>query len=253
MTCPIRFWVFFALSVAAAMGGSARADYDGPDGYGSSSPSEFDVSHDGYTREGQTPAAFDSSTYVVIEEEDGETEQVDGETVIVVQEPEPIAATAQAPPAPRTVVVENTINLCPGGIWVDGYWGYGNGDYIWVDGHCVVERVNYVFVQPRWDFYSSVWWFVPGYYRPCGVYVGFGYYRPWFWFPPYFHSFYPARRPVPVYRSVARRPTTTRVTPASRPPSRRVGVTPGRTSTVRRAPITRTSTVTRAPSMRTST
>ena len=132
---------------------------------------------------GQASETDDPATYVIIEAESGTTEQVGGETVIVVQEPDPIAATEAAPPPPRTVVEEQPIARCPEGIWVDGYWSYGDGQYLWVDGHCVVERVNYVFVQPRWDYYSSVWWFVPGYYRPFGVYVGFGYYRPWHWFP----------------------------------------------------------------------
>jgi hypothetical protein len=93
-----------------------------------------------------------------------------------------------------------------------------------VDGHCVVVRVNYVFVHPRWDLYAGLWWFVPGYYRPYGVYVGFGYYRPWYWYPPFYHPYYPARRPVPVYRAAPRRPTTAYPTP--RRPSRAVSARP---------------------------
>ena len=164
-----RLITLFALGAAMVVAAPAAADYEGPDGYGAAGY-EHDVSHDGYAREGQTSDTSGPTTYVVIEAEEGVTEQVDGETVIVVQEPEPVVATEQAPPPPQTVVVEQ----CPGAIWVDGYWYYSNGDYLWVDGHCVVERVNYVFVHPRWDFYSNVWWFVPGYYRPWGVWVGFG-------------------------------------------------------------------------------
>ena len=263
MDSLIRFISLFALGAAFAVTAPAAADYDGPDGYGGSTGYGFDVPHDGYQREGQTGATPDATTYVVIEAEDGTTEVVDGETVIVVQEPEPLAATEQAPPAPQTVVVVQPEVQCPGAIWVDGYWAYSNGDYVWVDGHCVVERVNYVFVQPRWDYYSNVWWFVPGYYRPWGVYVGFGYYRPWHWYPPYYHSYYRTRHPVPVNRGVPYRPTTVRARPPAVRSSRgivrptgsvgRAHTGPTRTQPVTRAPSRRTGTVTRAPSTRTGT
>ncbi|HSN83575.1 MAG TPA: hypothetical protein VLS88_13415 [Polyangiales bacterium] len=229
----------------------AAADYGGPDGYGNMGTSA--VVRDGYLRDEPAVEAADLTNYVIIEAEEGTTEEVEGETVIVVQEPEPIAATSEAPPAPRTVVVEQPAFLCPGGIWVDGYWAYSYGQYVWVDGHCVVERVNYVFVHPRWDFYANVWWFVPGYYRPCGVFVGFGYFRPWHWFPPHHQPFYRTGRPVPVHRTAPVRPTTVRTAPVGRPARastvRRVDASPTRTSTARRvdASPTRTGTVTRQP------
>ena len=255
-----RLTALFVLSLAAATAVPAAADYDGPNGYGTTTVNELDVSHDGYVREGHVGETDDPATYVVIEAESGTSEQVDGETVIVVQEPEPIAATEAAPPPLPTVVVEQPVALCPEGIWVDGYWSYGDGQYLWVDGHCVVERVNYVFVQPRWDYYASVWWFVPGYYRPCSVYVGFGYYRPWHWYPPYHHPYYRRGHPAPVHRAVPRRTTAVRATSVSRTPSRgvlgRPGYTSGRTSTVERRPPTtpvRTSTVGRADRMPTRT
>ncbi|MBT8454051.1 MAG: hypothetical protein KJO40_18965 [Deltaproteobacteria bacterium] len=258
MDSLVRFTCLVAFGAAVALAAPAAADYDGADGYGEPTGGGFDVSHDGYQREGQTGAAADATTYVVIETEDGTTEVVDGETVIVVQEPEPLAATEQAPPAPQTVVVVQPEVQCPGAIWVDGHWAYSNGDYVWVDGHCVVERVNYVFVQPRWDFYSNVWWFVPGYYRPWGVYVGFGYYRPWHWYPPYYRSYYHTRRPVPVHRGVPYRSTTVRARPSAgrgnvnpRNTVGRTRVNPARTQTATRPSSTRTRTVTRAPSTRT--
>ena len=253
-----RFAAFFAVFIVMALPVAAGADSEAPDGYGiPGAAHELDVSHDGYAREGEASEAVAPTTYVVVESEEGTTEQVDGETVIVVQEPIPTAATLQAPPPPKAVVVAEQIPACPSGIWVDGYWYYGNGQYVWVDGHCVVERVNYVFVHPRWDFYASIWWFVPGYYRPWGVYVGFGYFRPWFWFPPYYHPYYPTHRPVPVHRSVPRRPTTAHPTPAPRTPSRgvsgRPGVAPTRTPTVTQAPTGRASVIYRAPTGATST
>jgi len=262
MTTLARLVALFSWTAAMVLTVSAGADYDGASGYETSTPYEIEVSHDGYPRGDQPPggqidAAAETPDYVVIEIEEGVAEEVDGETVIVVQEPEPIAATDVAPPPPRAVAVEQPFGRCPDGIWVDGYWSYGDGQYVWVDGHCVVERVNYVFVHPRWDFYGSVWWFVPGYYRPCSVWVGFGYYRPWYWFPPYYNRYYRGYRGVPVHRGVPRRPIVRH--PVSRPTVR--GATPttriptvgrqaprsyGRTTTVNRAP-SRTTTVGRAP------
>jgi hypothetical protein len=119
-----------------------------------------------------------------------------------------------------------------------------------------VERVNYVFVHPRWDFYDSVWWFVPGYYRPCGVYVGFGYFRPWYWFPPYYQRYYPAHRPVPVRRSAPRRTTAVRPTPAQRTTSGgdlgRPGSARVRTTSATRAPTRSPTVVYRTPAGATS-
>ncbi|RLB36831.1 MAG: hypothetical protein DRH30_14240, partial [Deltaproteobacteria bacterium] len=222
MDLLVRLTAVFALSIATVAAIPAAADWEGPNGYGATTTYELDVLHDGYVRDGQEGETAGPATYVVIEAEAGTAEQVDGETIIVVQEPEPTAATEAAPPPPRTVVVEQPVASCTGGIWVDGYWSYTDGDYLWVEGHCVVERVNYVFVHPRWDYYANVWWFVPGYYRPYGVYVGFGYYRPWHWYPPHYHPYYRSRHPVPVYRSVPRRPTTVRTAPAPRAPRRGV-------------------------------
>gem|GEM_PF-1663739 len=252
----VRLTALIALGVAAAATNPASADYGGPDGYGTTSTYELDVARDGYVHEGEDREPVDPTTYVVIDAENGETEEVDGQTVVVVQEPEPLAVTEEAPPPPRTVVVEQPSVVCSDGIWVDGYWSYGNGDYVWVDGHCVVERVNYVFVHPRWDYYANLWWFVPGYYRPCGVYVGFGYFRPWFWFPPYYAPYYRGYRPVPVHRGTAWRPTTVRGPSAYRAPHHGVTGRPGypreRADTVHRQSPTRTPSVNRSAPTRVS-
>lgn len=253
MDSLIRLAAILALCGATSVAIPAAADYDGPDGYGNRADCGLEVSHDGYVREGQESTPDETTTYVIIETESGTPEQLDGETVIVVQEPEPTAATEAAPPAPRVVAVDERTVVCPEGIWVEAYWGYTDGEYVWVDGHCVVERVNYVFVQPRWDYYSNVWWFVPGYYRPWGVYVGFGYYRPRYWYPPHHYPYYRTGHPVPVHRGVPRRPTTVRATP--NPTTRRTAVArpgyPARTGTVERRPPTtygRTGTVGRVGS-----
>ena len=257
MTILVRLAALSACTAVVTFSFPVAADYGGPSGYGASETTyEIEVSHTGYPngdREAgsEAPEAGDAPSYIVLEVQDGVTEEVDGETVIVVQEPDPVAATEVAPPPPRTAPADQPSVSCPsGGIWVNGYWSYADGQYIWVDGHCVVQRVDYVFVHPRWDYYANVWWFVPGYYRPCSVWVGFGYYRPWYWFPPYHHAYYRGYRGVPVHRGVPRRATVAH--PVRHSPSFRYTDTvtrkPLRTSTVTRAPgLGRTSTVQRAP------
>ena len=84
----VRLTAMFALLVATVAAVPAQADYDGADGYGTAPTYQLDVSHDGYVREGHVGETDDPATYVVIETESGTTEQVDGETVIVVQEPD---------------------------------------------------------------------------------------------------------------------------------------------------------------------
>ncbi|MGB5809201.1 MAG: hypothetical protein WBG86_01650, partial [Polyangiales bacterium] len=146
---------------------------------------------DGYVRDtNEVLGTDDPGTYVVIDESEGTVEEIEGEQVIVVQEPEPAAASNLAPPDPQTVVVEQPAPPYDGAIWVDGYWAYEDGQYVWVEGHYVAPRQGYVFVHPRWDYYSDIYYFVPGYYRPCSVWVSFGYYRPFFFYGPYFASFY---------------------------------------------------------------
>ena len=254
MTTLARLVALSAWAAATVLTVPAAADYEGASGYGVSTTTyELDVEHDGYPRGGEATGGQHETVgqapdYVVIEVEEASTQAGEGETVIVVQEPEPVAATEEAPPPPRVVAIEQPAVRCSEGIWVDGYWTYGDGQYVWVDGHCVVERTNYVFVHPRWDYYANVWWFVPGYYRPCGVWVGFGYYRPYHWFPPYYHSYYRGYRGVPVHRGVPRRPTVAR--PASRPTVRGVVPTRRTPSVGRQAPQSygRTATVNRVPS-----
>ena len=238
MRRPVRYLLFFVLTACLTSASSAAADdYQGASGYETSKPNyQLDVAHDGYGGVGHAIDSAEPSTYIVLEAEVGTTTEVDGETVIVVQEPDPVAATTQAPPPPRVAPSDAQAKNCPTGVWVDGYWDYRSGQYAWVDGHCVEVRVNYVFVHPRWDFYWDIWWFVPGYYRPCGAYVGFGYYRPWHWFPPHPHPYYRSGRAVPVSRGTPRRPTVARPAPAPRAPS------------VTRVPRHSTTVIHRAPS-----
>ena len=71
-----RLTAGLALAMVTALAVPAAADYEGPDGYGTTTTTyELDVSHDGYTSEGQANQAADPATYVVIEAESGTPEQ----------------------------------------------------------------------------------------------------------------------------------------------------------------------------------
>ncbi|MBW2509413.1 MAG: hypothetical protein JRE81_12330 [Deltaproteobacteria bacterium] len=214
---------FFLVTACLTSASSATADdYQEPTGYETSEPSyQLDVAHDGYGGAGRPMDSVEPRAYPVLEAaaEAGTTVEVEGESVLVVTEPSPLAATKQAPPAPKVAPSDEQAKDCPAGVWVHGYWDYRSGHYAWVEGHCVEVRVNYVFVHPRWDFYWDIWWFIPGYYRPCGAYVGFGYYRPWHWFPPYALPYYRTGRAVPVFRGTPIRPTVARPATAPRVPS----------------------------------
>lgn len=221
----MRCLLLLVASSWMSLASSAEADeYEGPSGYEVGEPNyQLDVAHDGYGGVGSALEPGEPPTYAVVEAEAGTSTEVEGETIIVVKEPEPVAATTQAPPAPMVAPSDEQVRDCASGVWVHGYWDYRGGRYVWVDGHCVEVRVNYVFVHPRWDFYWDIWWFIPGYYRPCGVFVGFGYYRPWHWFPPHPYPYYSSGRAVPVSRGVPIRPTVARpVSPPAVPSVTRV-------------------------------
>lgn len=207
------------LASGAAAGAEERQEPSRPSGYETSEPVyRYDVTDDGYGGAGRALETAEAPTYVVVETESGTKTEYEGEPIIVVKEPEPVAATSAAPPPPQVGPNDEAVLECPSGVWVYGYWDYRGGRYIWVDGHCVEVRVDYVFVAPRWDFYWDIWWFIPGYYRPCGVFVTFGYHRPWHWFPPYPHPYYPTGRPIPEFHGVLARRMVARPGAASRVP-----------------------------------
>jgi hypothetical protein len=52
------------------------------------------------------------------------------------------------PPPPRVVV---TPAPRPGFIWVQGRWGYHNGEWRWRDGYWQRERVGYYYSPGRWE------------------------------------------------------------------------------------------------------
>ncbi|MDH3845201.1 MAG: hypothetical protein OES69_14760, partial [Myxococcales bacterium] len=122
-----------SLVVSAIAVPSGAQSYQGSDGYmREAQDTEVVVGRDGYVRD-NVGVEQDPTNYIVIEEGQGTTQQIEGETVIVVEEPQPTAATEKAPPAPTTVIVEQPVAPYDGAIWVDGYWYYGSGGYVWVD------------------------------------------------------------------------------------------------------------------------
>ena len=125
------------------------------------------TSPDGVTYE---VATVDVDGYEVVEPGDQSSNEV--------YEPEPGYVTEEEPPARIQVVVERPVARWSGSSWVDGYWWWDGYTYVWITGHWVRPRANFVFVSPRWDFFGGYWSFVPGYYRP-------------FWaLPVYYHSYY---------------------------------------------------------------
>jgi hypothetical protein len=206
-------WLAFGAKASAEEGSESS-------GYGVTEPDyQYEVVYDGYSRVARQLKTAEPRTYAVVETESGTKTEYEGEPIIVVKEPEPVAASSEAPPPPRVEPGDEKVRECASGVWVHGYWDYRGGRYVWVDGHCVAVRVDYVFVAPRWDFYWDIWWFIPGYYRPCGVFVTYGYYRPWHWFPPYPYPYYRTSRPIPEFRGVPARRTVARPLPVSGVPS----------------------------------
>ena len=113
-----------ALSVVTLASPAAADDpYLGADGYVRDDAAGGDaVIVDPQTSVEREVVDADGNTYIVIEADEGTEQEVNGETVIVVTEPEPTAASEEAPPEPQTVVVERPAPPYDGAIWVDGYW-----------------------------------------------------------------------------------------------------------------------------------
>ena len=219
MRCVLFLVVFAGLVWSTSACADEPGEVSGPSGYPGEPSYQHHVAHDGYGGVGLPAETVEAPTYVVVETEAGTPTEYEGEPIIVVKEPEPVAASSHAPPPPRVAPTDENVPECPSGVWVHGYWEYRGGRYLWVDGHCVEVRVDYVFVAPRWDFYWDIWWFIPGYYRPCGVFVTYGYYRPWDWFPPYPYPYYRTGRGIPDVRGAPARRTVARPVPSSRVPS----------------------------------
>ena len=97
-------------------------------------------------------------------------EPIEGETTIIIQEPEPSWVIVQAaPPAAR-------LEVCPpvpyaSAIWVKGYWWWSGISYAWISGHYVRPIRGYHFVAPRWVSYGGYRYHIRGHYRPHGATV----------------------------------------------------------------------------------
>jgi hypothetical protein len=57
------------------------------------------------------------------------------------------AIVSTAPPAPRHEVVPAPR---AGWVWAPGHYEYRGGEYAWVEGHWMRERVGYEYREPRW-------------------------------------------------------------------------------------------------------
>jgi hypothetical protein len=59
------------------------------------------------------------------------------------------------PPAPRYEVVG--VAPYPGAIWINGYWGWNSGRYVWNRGYWHAPRPGYQWVPYRWVPQGGVW------------------------------------------------------------------------------------------------
>ena len=59
------------------------------------------------------------------------------------------------PPAPRYEVVG--VAPYPGAIWINGYWGWSSGRYVWNRGYWHAPRPGYQWVPHRWVPQAGVW------------------------------------------------------------------------------------------------
>jgi len=71
---------------------------------------------------------------------------------------------SEAPPALR----QEVIGIAPttSHVWIQGYWSYRNGHYVWVPGHWEVRpRLNAVWITGHWDHTSRGWAWFPGHWE----------------------------------------------------------------------------------------
>lgn len=74
----------------------------------------------------------------------------------------------EAPPPPRTVVVETR----PGLVWIEGRWAHRGGRYHWEDGRWERERANHHWEQGRWQRRGRGHVWVEGGWRTRGNHRG---------------------------------------------------------------------------------
>lgn len=75
--------------------------------------------------------------------------------VVVVREP---------PPAPQAEVV----GVAPSAsdVWINGYWAYRHGRYVWVPGHWQTRpRAGAAWIAGHWDHTSEGWMWTPGHWE----------------------------------------------------------------------------------------
>jgi hypothetical protein len=71
---------------------------------------------------------------------------------------------SQAPPPPRTEMP----GIAPSAeqVWINGYWSYREGHYIWIPGHWEVRpRPTATYIPGHWAQSSRGWVWTPGYWQ----------------------------------------------------------------------------------------
>lgn len=101
----------------------------------------------------------------------GQLVWVNGQRLVVTQEPDPVATIKRAPPPPPQAVGNPPPAPYRGAIWVAAHWTYGAAGLSWVDGCYVAPRPGHVFVPPRWASAQGQYLYFNGFYVPYGVFV----------------------------------------------------------------------------------
>ncbi|MGD8608180.1 MAG: hypothetical protein PVH21_12865 [Myxococcales bacterium] len=101
----------------------------------------------------------------------GQVVFVNGQRLVVTQEPLPLATVRQAPPPPVEAVGDPPPSPYRGAIWVDAHWAYESSGLSWIGGCYVAPKPGHVFVPPRWAFVEGQYFYFNGFYVPYGVFV----------------------------------------------------------------------------------
>jgi hypothetical protein len=71
---------------------------------------------------------------------------------------------SQPPPAPPPEAIGT--RPFPQAVWVSGYWGWGNGAYVWTPGRWVERPApNSDFIAPHWEARNNGYVFCPGFWQ----------------------------------------------------------------------------------------
>src|SRR4051812_47500987 len=78
--------------------------------------------------------------------------------------PGEVVVVQTAPPAPRTEVIG--VAPSPGHVWIQGYWAYRHGRYVWVPGHYELRpRTTATWVPGHWNHTYRGWVWTAGHWE----------------------------------------------------------------------------------------